>query len=440
MTDTMPEPANEGQHPDPTAFDGVIAWAGAALPEPVAQKARLLLLDSIGCIAAGLRHAEVQDFAARLAIWFPGDVLLPGAATPLGPAGAAALGAAAMCWDEANEGLAVAHGRPALPLVPALLAIAGSGGAGQHSLGQLLHALAVGYEVGGRAGEMWRIRPGMHVDGSSHALGAAAGCAWLMGADAALAVRLAACQIPFSLYRPIAFGMTGRNTYPAHAALLGIRAASAAAAGIAAPAGGFAEARMLALGHARPPVATPSGVWLLKAAYLKPFAAVRHAHYAAAAAIAARAEVADTRAITAIRLETYAEALRYAGNRAPAAAIAAQFSLSFAVAAALRWGALDPAVYRRMDDAEVVRLEALVELAEDTAMTAAGQRAARLIVGTAEGTLRREIDSVPGDPARPMTEAEARAKFLRLADALPEAVALADAVLHGDAAAPLHRW
>ena len=202
MTDTMPESAAAAQRPArpdaATDFDDVIAWAGAALPDAVERKARLLLLDSIGCIAAGLRHAEVQRFAASLAVWFPGDVRLPGCAIALGSAGAAALGAAAMCWDEANEGLAVAHGRPALPIVPALLATAG-----QHPFGHLLHALALGYEVGGRAGEIWRIRPGMHVDGSSHALGAAAACAFLAGADPARAIRIAACQIPFSLYRPI---------------------------------------------------------------------------------------------------------------------------------------------------------------------------------------------------------------------------------------------
>src|SRR5258708_40166438 len=100
-------------------FSDVISWASATLPEKVERKARLLLLDSLGCIASGLRHVEVQRLAVALASWFPGTRRLPGLSTPLGPAGAAALGAAAMCWDEANEGLARAHGRPALPVVPA---------------------------------------------------------------------------------------------------------------------------------------------------------------------------------------------------------------------------------------------------------------------------------------------------------------------------------
>lgn len=93
-------------------FDDVIAWAARTPPPPeVVAKARLLLLDSIGCIAAGLRHDEVRRIGASLAP-LPGDGRLPGGDAHLGPAGCAALGAAAMCWDEANEGLAQAHGRP----------------------------------------------------------------------------------------------------------------------------------------------------------------------------------------------------------------------------------------------------------------------------------------------------------------------------------------
>ena len=409
-------------------FDDVIAWAAAALPAAIEHKARLLLLDSLGCIAAGLQHAEVQRIAAGLAPWFPGAVRLPGAAMSLGPAGAAALGAAAMCWDEANEGLASAHGRPALPIVPALLAMAD-----QHSLGRILHALVIGYEVGARAGEIWRIRPGMHVDGSWHALGAAAACAWLSGADAARAIRIAACQIPFSLYRPLAAGMTGRNSYPAHAALLGILSAAAAQAGSDAPAGGLAEARRLALLHDTLPRRTPAGVWLIEAGYLKPFAGVRHAHYAAAAGIELRRRLGGDEEITGIRLEIYGEALRYAANRQPRTPIAAQFSLSFATAAALRFGDLGPDVYRALDDPELMRLERLVDLAEDPAITNSARRAARLTVRTTARELRSEITSVPGDPDSPLTAADVTAKFLRFAAHLPEAAVLAEMILHGAA-------
>ncbi|MFZ9416709.1 MAG: MmgE/PrpD family protein, partial [Alphaproteobacteria bacterium] len=219
---------------------------------------------------------------------------------------------------------------------------------------------------------------------------------------------------------------------------LGILAAAAAEGGADAPRGGFAEARRLALLHETPPARTPAGTWLLAEAYLKPYAGVRHAHYAAAAAIAARRAVARSEDIAAIRLETYGEALRYAANRAPPTPIAAQFSLSFGVASGLRFGDLSPESYLRMADGELRRLEALVELAEDAALTAAGRRGARVVLRLADGrTQAAEVGDVPGDPANPLPEPDVRAKFLRLAGHLPHAPALLARVLDGDARAPL---
>lgn len=392
------------------SFGGVIAWAQHGPPEgsPAEHKARLLLLDSLGCALAGLRHPRVTAFARAMQGAFPGDVALAGAR--LAPGAAAAVLAAATCWDEANEGLARAHGRPALPGAPLALVARMTG----RAAGDALASFTLGYEVAARAGEAWRIKPGMHVDGSWHSLGAASCAARLAGLDAegiARAVRLVACQVPFSLYAPIAAGLDGRNSYPAHAALLGGLAAAAAAAGMDAPEDGFTKARGIALGHALPAVTEPPGAWLLEEAYLKPFAGVRHAHYAAAAALALRERVpADPRRIV---LSTYAEALRYAGNRAPRAAIAAQFSLSWAVAAALVQGDLGPAAYTdaALADPRLRAIEARVELVEDTALTAAGRRGATLTVDSESAA----VTGVTGDPDRPMTEAEAAAKFARFA-------------------------
>uniref|UniRef100_UPI0025C124CA MmgE/PrpD family protein n=1 Tax=Elioraea sp. TaxID=2185103 RepID=UPI0025C124CA len=207
--------------------DAAVAWAfdGPAEGSAADHAARLLLLDSLGCALAGLAHPRPRAFGTALAASMPGAVRLPGITAALSRAGAAAVLAAAMCWDEANDGLAIAHGRPGLAVAPLVLAALAEGVA----LGEARAAYALGYEVAGRAGLGWRIRPGMHVDGSWHALGAAAAAARLAGGDAAVAARagrLAACQIPASLYAPIAAGMDGRNTYPGHAVLLGALAAA----------------------------------------------------------------------------------------------------------------------------------------------------------------------------------------------------------------------
>ncbi|MCA3413786.1 MAG: MmgE/PrpD family protein [Roseomonas sp.] len=424
-------------------FDDVIASAWDGPAGAVAQSARLLLLDGLGCMIAGLGHATPRRFAEALAIAMPGPVHLPGCDAGLSEAGAAAVLASAMCWDEANEGLARAHGRPGLAVAPLCIAALA---AGRVSLRAAHHAFALGYEIAARAGEIWRIRPGMHVDGSWHSLGAAAAAARLAGGDAAevaRAMRLAACQIPFALYAPIAAGLDGRNSYPAHAVLLGAMAAAAARAGMDAPANGLVEARRIALLHEAPAVCAPAGEWLIAEAYIKPFAGVRHAHYAAAAALALRAEIAGRLSdVAALRLETYAEALRYAANRAPMRAIQAQFSLSWAVAAALMQGDLGPAAYAdaALADPALRRLEALVELSEDTALTKAEQRGARLIVTLGDGeTHHASIGAMAGDPGQALNAEAVLAKCQRFAGpVIGEApmARLAAVILAADGATP----
>ena len=43
----------------------------------VEAKARLLLLDTFGCLLAGLLHPEVQKFGQALRLAFPGDAAWP---------------------------------------------------------------------------------------------------------------------------------------------------------------------------------------------------------------------------------------------------------------------------------------------------------------------------------------------------------------------------
>lgn len=397
-----------------STFEDTVTWLKdcRALPDDVDTKARLLLLDTFGCILAGLRHGEVRQFARALAAAFPGDVQWPGSDVRLGPAGAAALGAAAACWDEACEGNAQAHGRPGLPVVPCLLALAAQRNA---TLGDLLLALATGYEVGARAGEAWRIPAGLHVDGSWHSLAAAAGTArFISGGDAiGPAIEAAACQIPASLYLPITVGSVVRNAYVAHAALLGLLAAATAEAKFVSPTGALEEARRRVLRASEPARVTPAGEWMLRDGYLKLYAGVRHTHYGVEAALRLRARHAfaldDIRAIT---LTIYEEAIRYCGNRAPRSAIQAQFSLSYAIAAALRLGDLGPDAYDVLTDPAVSRLEQRVTISPDP--TRAG-RGAHLAIEAGTQTFSEDVDAVLGDPARPMTASDIVGKFLRYA-------------------------
>lgn len=395
---------------------------GANIPpferERVVSKARLLLIDTIGCVLSGRSSQKVRHFEVALGRADAGEFCFP-KGPGLSTAAAASLAAMASAWDEGCEGLPYAHGRPALALIGALLAL---GVNRSVPLGDLIDSLIAGYEVGARAGGWLRIAPDMHVDGNWPALGVAAGVGHLLGLTPLQrwnAMSIVACQMPASLYLPIRTGDDARNTYPAHAAALGIQAALASEAGISAPEQAITDyARDRA--HPDGRKAPAHDRWLILDSYFKPHAGVRHAHYGLEAALRIRRQLGvRTGRISRARLRVYPEATVYAGNRNPRAAITAQFSLSLGVAAGLRFGAMAPDLFRdeRLNDPELRRLEQLLEIDAVPEWGAERRRAAQLRVETDDGLVFEEsVDALPGDPEQPLTEDEVVEKFVRYGD------------------------
>ncbi len=381
----------------------------------VATKARLLLLDTLGCAIAGLGRAEVAGYADRLR--GPGGRSYPGFPAGLSPQHLGHVMALAACWDEACEGLARAHGRPGLHAVPAAVALAL---ADIRPLGATLDAVVAGYEIGGRLGEAWRIRPGMHVDGTWGTIAAAVAASILVAGRSAVtieeAVQTAACVLPASLYAPVRQGATVRNLYAAQGVSRGIEIALALAAGVGAPTQALDAAVALTFDTERLGALAPPGAWLILEGYFKPFAAVRHVHYGVQAALDWRDRYGDTtETIDAIVLRTYAEANTYCGNRAPTHAIQAQFSLTYGVAHALVCGTLGPEAYdaAALANPQIGRLEASIAV-DDGGEFPSGRGAVLEIV--AEGTRTTvAVDGVAGDPDRPMPACAVVAKFGRYA-------------------------
>ena len=396
----------------------VLAWLDAVVlvREPAVQThARWLVLDTLGCIVAGRRAGPVAEFEQRAAVTDPGSFYFSIDSEPaslgLSNANAAMMLAMAACWDEACEGHAGAHGRPGVAVLAALLPMSS-----RLTYGQFLKSFVVGYEIGARFGASLRIKKGMHVDGNWPALGAAAAVAHALGlgpVKIAQAVQMAACQLPMSLYLPVRSGDTSRNTYLGHSAQLGQSAALAVASGVTAPATAVFEYAEVGLGQAFGLFDSTRRFHLLEA-YFKPYAAVRHVHYGALAAHAFK-DVVDLDNATSISLQIYEEATVYCGNRAPQTPIQAQFSLTFGVAAMLRWGRLDPWVYRepQFQDPLLRALEAKVQVGVDAQWTQQQMRGARLLLKCSDGTRHeKEITAVPGDAQMPFTELELTDKFL----------------------------
>ena len=200
-----------------------VTWLFADSPvdQPAIEKrARLLFLDTLGSMIVGLAQPARTALVAALTGLDPGWILLPGAAAPLTSGAVAYIAGLAACWDEACEGLPRAHGRPGLHAFAAALAL---GLARDHDLGRTLAALVAGYEVAGRLGEVLRIAPGMHVDGTWGTFGAIATVAGITAPPGAV-----------EAFDRLALG-------------------------------GLPETKQLA----------PAGEWLIEQGYLKPFAAAR---------------------------------------------------------------------------------------------------------------------------------------------------------------------
>jgi 2-methylcitrate dehydratase PrpD len=179
---------------------------------------------------------------------------------------------------------------------------------------------------------------------------------------------------------------------------------------------------------------------MILSGYLKPFAGVRHAHYGVEAALRLRKHRAfSLERIDAIRLTTYQEAVQYCGNRAPRTAIQAQFSLSYAIAAALVLGDLGPNAYTDIGDPLIQRLEQRVVIEADPARL---RRGAQVTIGIGGQRLTESVDDVAGDPALPMTYDLVVDKFRRYTEAFlgeSDAGSLVQFFLEGDPAQPARR-
>lgn len=406
------------------------------LPTDVSARTRLLILDTVACAVGGTRHDQVSRLAASFTRVCPGAFAFPGQPSPCAPAESAALFTTAACWDEFCEGHEQARGRPGLHSVGLPLTLARGQGA---RVGDVLKAVALGYEVGARFGAALHTREGFHVDGVWGTAAAAASASSILGLPAAQivqAIGIAATTMHASQYLSVSAGATARNTYAARGVSDGLACALAAGSGITAPAGATATAIAL-LGRpdsslAITQIAAPSDFLLLDG-YLKRWPGVRHAHYALVAALELReriGRVPDNH----ITLTMHPAAVEYAGVRAPATRLQAQFSSTYAAAYALLTGTFDLTAFEpgAVADPTIRALEHRIDLAAGT-----GTRG-RFAQIAADGQVV-VVDSIAGDPGRPISAAQTRAKALHLmAPRLGDEAAaeIADWLLTADPQAP----
>jgi 2-methylcitrate dehydratase PrpD len=430
-----------------------------ALPPEVVARARFLVLDLVGNIVRARHDAESTPpflAAARALGLASGNAGVFGDASRYTPAGAAFLNGALAHSLDFDDTHAAGSLHPGAPVIPAALAageMAGAAGA------EVLAAIIAGYEVTCRialalpAGEHYN--RGFHPTATCGAFGAAAASGRVFGLgadDIASALGIALSQAAGSL-QFLANGAWTKRFQVGWAALNGLAAATMAREGVK----GAAEAIEGKHGflHAYAPNPVPERAlqelgreFELMQTAVKPYPSCRYGHAGIDAALFLRAEHGFAPA----EIDSVVYGVSNAGmllvgvpaekKQNPQNVVDGQFSGPFVLACALATGAMGWDSYRKLHDPAIRALMAKIRCEFDPEIEAEFPRNMSGKVSlTARGrTFVRKVIVPKGEPGNFLTEAELRAKFAGLTEAVlgaERAARLADAVLAIDTTADI---
>lgn len=396
-------------------------YAGAAAD--LDAQTRLVVLDCLGVIAAGMQEPEARALAQRLAV-SGGAGIAVGAGRHLHGGDAAFLNGVAGTMLELDEGNSFARGHPGIHVLPALLS--GIGGQGLDGTG-FLRAFLLGYEACARVGAATRLRPTLHPHGTWGVIGAAIAAA---AAEAATAERLvAAFNVSASMgvgssLRAMLEGATVRNAYAGLAARNGLYAWDLVATGFSGEIDGVRTVYETVLGQQFDPSAMTEALgtrWEIQRNYFKRHAACRFTHGALDVLDRLMAEHGpfDPDAVASIAVESYAMAAQLDAPR-PANTLAAKFSIPFAMATTLVHGGASVPAFRAeaLADERIARLAERVSVTENpdhTAMLPAKRPAAVTITFHDGRTLSGQTEYNRGDASDPYSADEIVEKFMDLA-------------------------
>jgi len=399
------------------------------LPSPVVERTKLVLLDCIGAIAAGMQEPEMRNLVQRLAnreAGSSGQVPLIGAGRRMSPLLASLLNGTAGTMLELDEGNQYARGHPGIHVVPAVLA------AGERlcaSGPDLLLAVALGYEIGSRIGIASKLRVTMHPHGTWGTVGAALAAAKLEGASDDEIIETINIASSFGLStsrRTMLEGGTVRNSYAGFSNQLGLMAWELQASGFVGEADGVGTVYGTVIADNFQPdemVLELGERWEIARNYFKRHAACRYTH----GALDALSEIVgqaggtiDPVAIEAIEVDTYVWAAQL-DSAEPKNMLAAKFSLPFALATFIVNGSASVPAFRGEAQANATArdLARRVTVREDAVLTSMlpGLRPARVRVRLTDGrVLTAEVLTNKGDTEDPYSAVDVQDKFRELAE------------------------
>ena len=390
--------------------------------DAVDHEAHRTWLNWLGCAVGAAQHEAVAAALAAVQMLQPApQAVVLGRRERVDMASAALVnGIASHTFDFDDTHLkTIIH--PAGPVASALLALAEVQGASGRAL---IDALVLGIDVSCRLGNLLypaHYDRGWHITGSTGMLGAAAGCARLLGLDehqTTMALGIAASQ-PVGLREQ--FGTMTKPLHPGAAARAGLMSALLARHGYT------ASPRALEAPRGFAQVVSTGCAWHEATDELgerfeisfntyKPYACGIVIHPGIEACVRLREQGVDPAQIERIELKVHPLVLELTGKKEPADGLAAKFSVYHGCAAGLIFGCAGEAEFA---DAIVVRHD-LVALRRKVVATADERIAEDAVDATAWLTDGRRVDVVIehaiGSTQRPMSDTALDAKFHGLAD------------------------
>lgn len=398
------------------------------VPEDVADRLPLVLLDTLGVCIRGSETAYIERVADGMAALGRGPRSSDGATVfatgdRRDVSQAALLNAAAGTTLELDEGnQQSAH--------PGIHTVAPALAAAQHrsaSGAELLDALLVGYEVGARLGDVIRpMKSGLHPHGGWAPVSAAVAVGRLYDFDTgtmADAIRNAVNPFIVGHWRAAYEGATVRNFYTGLSCQHGIVAATLADQGVTGVHGAIEEC-LLPYTAADPvsdellaPFDSFGDMYYLTSSYMKVHAACRYAH----APIEALAEILDAETVDpddVARIEVRTFDLGTTLDRTdPDTVLSAKFSTPFALATRLHTGRSDAEAFTPdlVADETIQSIADRVELVADEEFEARAQDGtwgAGVTVELTDGTTYTATKrDARGGGDTPFTREEIYAKF-----------------------------
>jgi 2-methylcitrate dehydratase PrpD len=387
-----------------------VAFRAQDLPAAVQRRAAIVLADDIAAMLAGAGEPEVRRYRERVLARRPiqeSTVFAPGLPR-VDRMQAASINALSGTWCELDEGFRRAICHAGIYVLPALLAEASAEGL---TLGEVLRALSLGYEVVTRLAMSTRYKtPVVHAHALWSAVGAAASVVLARQCDAHMLFRAVTAAATTSSLGPrphLAEGVLIRNGWAAAGAVNGLQCADWADAGIGGAGSSIPAVHRDLLGATLAPEALTANLgreWSIESGYQKIYACCQHGHAAVEAALALVPGL-HLAAIGSIDVHTHPLALTLPDPE-PVTTLGAKFSLPHMVAAALVYGEAGAAAFSSasLDHCEVRRLRHVVRLMPwKFVLEPPHDRPARVEIFMRDGSRQTaECPSALGGPDRPL--------------------------------------